>query len=75
MEEKSRPIHRSGHVRQKFLEIQTLILVSIVYFLIVPLFVLIGRRRFRRIMGSEKNSFWSSKKETDTSPDGMKQMG
>lgn len=75
MKENSRSVHRSGPVRRKFLEIQTFILISIVYFLIVPFFVLIGRRRFRKMMGSEQNSFWSLKKETDTSPDGMKQMG
>jgi hypothetical protein len=72
---KDRAVHKSHRIRKKFAEVQTLVLISLAYFLFVPLFTLMGRRSFRSKKGSSIDSYWSLKKMNDTSHTGMKNMG
>jgi hypothetical protein len=72
---KNRAVHKSHRIRKKFAEVQTFVLISLVYFLFVPFFTLIGRSRFRSKKDSCKDSYWSLKKNNDTSPAAMKNMG
>lgn len=73
--QKDRAVHKSHRIRKKFAEVQIFVLISLVYFLFVPLFTLMGRRSFRSKKGSSHDSYWSLKKKNDTSYAGMRTMG
>ena len=66
---------KSQNARKIFASIQTWTFLSLVYFIVIPIFTLLGRILFPFNRKTDQNSFWKTKKKTDVTLEGMKELG
>jgi hypothetical protein len=76
MKKKSGFISKWKKFANKVARVQTVILMSIIYFLIVPFFSLIRFSDPLKIkIKKKRDSYWEPKEEIDISVDNMKHLG
>ena len=76
MKKKSGFIAKWKRFANKIARVQTVVLMTIVYFLLVPFFSLIRLSDPLKLRINKKSaSYWEPKKEIDPSLDNMRQLG